>query len=176
MHDPLTGIAKHYRFYTNFNINIKITRIDTAMFLNRLSIEHAYTIIIYIYFFVNYVDLRLLSLLVKQSAINLKKRVIITGSLDFMVCSNKFFLLSLVILRSNIVFSISSELRLVSLYLWQTKLRWNSSSISPQLQSLQILSSRGIFWYLPNSICSLCLLIRNFVNILRIVVFRMRNK
>ena len=68
-------------------------------------------------------DLRVFSRLAKHAVINLEKRVIMTGSLDIIVCPSNFFLLSLSILRLNIVFSISSELLRISLYWWQTKLK-----------------------------------------------------
>ena len=68
-------------------------------------------------------DLRVFSRLAKHAVINLEKRVIMTGSLDIIVCPSNFFLLSLSILRLNIVFGISSELRRISLYWWQTKLK-----------------------------------------------------
>ena len=68
-------------------------------------------------------DLRVFSRLAKHAVINLEKRVTMTGSLDLIVCPSNFFPLSLSILRLNIVFSISSELRRISLYRWQTKLK-----------------------------------------------------
>ena len=68
-------------------------------------------------------DSRVFSRLAKHAVINLEKRVIMTGSLDIIVCPSNFFLLSLSILRLNIVLSISSELRRISLYWWQTKLK-----------------------------------------------------
>ena len=68
-------------------------------------------------------DLRVFSRLAKHAVTNLEKRVTMTGSLDLIVCPSNFFLLSLSILRLNIVFSISSELRRISLYRWQTKLK-----------------------------------------------------
>ena len=68
-------------------------------------------------------DLRVFSRLAKHAVINLEKRVIMTGSLDIIVCPSNFPLLSLSILRLNIVLSISSELRRISLYWWQTKLK-----------------------------------------------------
>ena len=68
-------------------------------------------------------DLRVFSRLAKHAVINLEKRVIMTGSLDIIVCPSNFLLLPLSILRLNIVLSISSELRRISLYWWQTKLK-----------------------------------------------------
>ena len=68
-------------------------------------------------------DSRVFSRLAKHAVINLERRVIMTGSLDIIVCPSNFFLLSLSILRLNIVLSISSELRRILLYWWQTKLK-----------------------------------------------------
>jgi hypothetical protein len=115
-----------------------------------------------VFYYVFSMGLRLFSRSIKQRKINLENRLMRTMSFEDIRCSSSFCLVWDVVLNWKKSFNMSFVLFLKVSYVLHANATWNSSSTSPELQSLHRRCSRGMFLYRPYSISSLWLLILNF--------------